>query len=515
MWISYIDLENFKSFSRAKIQLSKGINLVVGPNNSGKSTLLNSILWIQFGFNLRNTDIRVHKTEANIKLSLEDLNSDYFNLVNSKEFILTASVQAYLRKKEIRIEILNYRGNTIQNQVGNYSLNISNKEPNNFIYPYLSKRKVINFNENINSETASSVNKDLQNLYARIDQIANTQIPANEEYVQACDDILGFRISATSSEQGKKGAYIVDNWDSIPLAEMGEGISNLVGIIINLCFAKNKLFLIEEPENDVHPKALKKLLKFIASKSKDNQFIITTHSNIVTKYLGAQPDSKIFNITMGFENKIPTSYIEEVENSQEARYRILEDLGYDFFDFDLWSAWLILEESSAEKIIREYLISWFTPDLKEQLRTYSARSLSEVETKFDDFNNLFVFLHLQPVYKNKVWVVVDGGENEKEVIEKLKDTYSSSGKGWSEDHFLQFQEHDFEKYYPAEFQAQVDSVLNEPDRQKRREGKKQLLQNLDNWIASDEERAKQSFEISAAEVIQCLQQIEASLKDER
>lgn len=91
-------------------------------------------------------------------------------------------------------------------------------------------------------------------------------------------------------------------------------------------------------------------------------------------------------------------------------------MGYDFFDFDLWSAWLILEESSAERIIREYLIPWFVPELKGRLRTYSANSLSEVETKFRDFNNLFVFLHLQPTYKNLAWVVVDGGEEEAKII---------------------------------------------------------------------------------------------------
>ena len=100
-----------------------------------------------------------------------------------------------------------------------------------------------------------------------------------------------------------------------------------------------------------------------------------------------------------------------------------------------WDAWLLLEESSAEKIVRSYLIPWFVPSLQSRLRTYSAHSLSEVPTKFSDFNDLLVFLHLEPVYKNRAWVVVDGGTSEMEVIRKLREMYEKSG--WKGDHFSQ------------------------------------------------------------------------------
>jgi hypothetical protein len=386
---------------------------------------------------------------------------------------------------------------------------IQNQEPKNFIYPYLSKRKVVSYNEIINLQFASSITGDFTNLYAKIDVLSNPTLPENQQYVQACSDILGFQITTTPSPNGKKAAYVISKSQNIPLDAMGEGIVNLVGLIVDLCVAENKLFLIEEPENDVHPKALKKLLKLIAEKSENNQFIVTTHSNIVVKYLGAQLDSRLFRVTMDFEDKIPTSNIEVVDNSPEARLRVLEELGYDFFDVDIWSAWLILEESTAEKIIRDYLIPWFTPDLKGRMRTFSARSLSEVENKFEAFNNLFVFLHLQPIYKNKAWVVLDGGEEEKKVIDKLKVHYTLSG--WQEDNFLQFTQHDFEQYYPQKFQDQVDSILQMPNNLSRQECKKNLLAKVETWIKEDDERAKTAFQESASEVIQILQRIESTL----
>jgi hypothetical protein len=334
-------------------------------------------------------------------------------------------------------------------------------------------------------------------------------MPANKQYVQACRDILGFPITAIPSANGKKAAYVVSNFESIPLEAMGEGIANLLGLIVDLCIANNQLFLIEEPENDVHPKALKKLLKLIAEKAESNQFIITTHSNIVVKYLGSQSDSKLFRVTMDFEERLPTSKIEEVGNSSEARLHVLEELGYEFFDFDIWSAWLILEESTAEKIIRDFLIPWFTPELKGRIRTFSARSLSEVENKFEAFNKLFVFLHLQPIYKNLAWVVIDGGVEEKKVIERLKGRYTNSG--WGEDHFLQFSEHDFERYYPQEFKSKIDSVLQMQNGKSRQKGKKTLLEEVEAWIEENPERAKTAFKESASEVVQMLCQIESVL----
>ncbi|MBI3234034.1 MAG: ATP-binding protein [Bacteroidetes bacterium] len=118
---------------------------------------------------------------------------------------------------------------------------------------------------------------------------------------------------------------------------MGEGVANILGLIVDLCIADEKIFLIEEPENDIHPKALKTLLNLIIEKSTTNQFFISTHSNIVAKYLGSVSDAKLFNITNNERDsereKLFISRIEVVPNNHEARRRVLEDLGYEFFRY--------------------------------------------------------------------------------------------------------------------------------------------------------------------------------------
>lgn len=490
MWIERVSLTNVRSFEEAHVNLSKGINVLVGANNSGKSTILHAVGSIQRGGLLGGKDIRIRKQDSIIELTLQG---------DIKRYLApSGNVYRYRLKDGQRV----LSGNIVKEIVAT--------EPNNFIYPYLSRRKTAGYNEQINEANVNAVQGNFQFLYSKVDRISNPEfLPAYEAYMKACDDILGFRVTSIASPGGKKAAYIVRNIEHIPLEVMGEGVANIVGLLVDLCIAEDKLFLIEEPENDIHPKALKGLLSLVKEKSDTNQFIVTTHSNIVTKYLGSHPSSKVFEVKVSFENRIPTSEIEEVPSSIEARRNLLESLGYELIDVDMWNSWLMLEESSAEKIIREYLIPWFVPKLGGKLRTFSARTISELEIKFNDLNNLFVFLNMEPIYKNRVWIIVDSGDKEKEVIDKLKEVYASNG--WKQDNFSQFKEHDFEKYYPEVFQEKVSEILQTGNSMQKLEKKKELREEVERWIESDCSKAKKEFEISAKEVIDKLKEIEVEL----
>jgi AAA15 family ATPase/GTPase len=505
MKITAIEFENFKGFVKLPTTpLSPTINLFIGSNNSGKTTILSAIFELQRR-SFSPSDITIGQSSGFTKIYFEGLfppllvnkaiNSIYFDLANSNRTFFNSD-----------------------GTVGAHFGVIPSQEPQNLIYPYLSKRKTQTYADAINENTANAVTGNLSNLYAKIDRLVTPQYkPFNANYIDACNSILGFQISTIAKGNGKHAAYYVHNSEHISLSAMGEGVANILGLVTDLCVAENRIFLIEEPENDIHPKALKTLLKLIIEKSKTNQFFISTHSNIVMKYLGTEASSKIFyiNSEIGLDNTRPllhTSRLKEVSNDPEERRTVLEDLGYDFFDFDLWSAWLFLEESSAEIIIKNYLIPWFVKPLGNKIRTFSVGGSSQLLPKFEDFDRLFVFLHLESTYKNRVWVMIDGGDEEKAIIEKMQGKYSKTG--WKTENFIQLDKHDFEQYFPTRFLDNVTAVLSIPDKIKKREQKKQLLNEVLEWIKSDEGKAKEEFEKSAHEVIDKLKSINKSLQKE-
>src|SRR5258708_3551837 len=125
---------------------------------------------------------------------------------------------------------------------------ISYVEPNNFIYPFLSKRKAVGYAEQVNKANANMVAATLNNIVSKIDRIANPQHPGFEAYKNACEGILGFFVSRFPSTTAKHADIVVSNFDSIPLEAMGEGVANLVGIIGDVWLAEHTLFLIEELE---------------------------------------------------------------------------------------------------------------------------------------------------------------------------------------------------------------------------------------------------------------------------
>jgi predicted ATPase len=502
MWITGIELKNIRGFKELpRTDFSQGINILIGPNNSGKSTILYSIFFLQRPNILNTRDTTLGTNDGEIHLYFQGRHRDIIALNPSYEYfhLTLNNLTRGIKLKEGQI----------------YGMpQIPEIEPNNLIYPYLSKRKTAGFIEQINEQNVNSVTGTFSNLYNKIDRLINPEFESgNRQYIRACNDILGFQVSTQATPNGKQAIYLIKEFESIPLSSMGEGVTNILGLVTDLCIANNNIFLIEEPENDIHPKALKTLLDLIEEKSVNNQFFISTHSNIVMKHLGGMGNSKLFYVSNEKSDperpKLFLSQMREIENAPESRRKILEDLGYDLFDFDLWKGWLFLEESSAEVIIRDNLIRWFVPKLKYKLRTFSSGSCSMVINKFEDFNRLFVFLHLEPTYKNKVWVYLDFGEKEKEIIERLKITYIKTG--WNLESFNQFTKHDFERYYPRRFQKKVRRILAIKDKQTKRKEKQILLEEIKEWIKSNNDQAKKEFSISAIEIIKILKSINNKL----
>ena len=292
---------------------------------------------------------------------------------------------------------------------------------------------------------------------------------------------------------------------------MGDGVANILGLLSILLTENNKLFLIEELENDIHPSALKKLLNVILDKSRNNQFIISTHSNIVLKYLATASNAKVFYTdstkSVGDSVRVPTCLIREVENNQNNRIQILGKLGYDLFDFDLYKGYLVFEESSAEQIVREFLIPQFVPALHQKIKTIGGKGSTTIEAYFDDFLRLFVYINGNTVYKNKAWVIADGDDAGTNATDALKKRFSD----WPPSNFKNFSKANFELYYPPIFQQQFEEIQKITSKESKRNAKGALTREVMAWICENKDQACEQFAISASEVIMILDEINTIL----
>lgn len=516
MWISELRINNIKSITDSSwIGLSPKINVLVGKNNSGKSVFIKSIYQLQNQNSLENSDIRIGENDACIEFRFKNYDHKLVKIQCPYEYDLDGYLKNF-QYDVVRIEFkrgivnVSKEPKIFRKDNGScLSMLFPDKEPDNYIYPLLSKRNAVNYNVLTSQEIGSKIHDTPDNIISKVDNLTNPSVSAHNEYRKKCEDILGFPIFSYQIREGKNAGYFKkDAASSIPIKLMGEGTLSIIEFLVYLCVAENKLFLIEEPENNIHPGALKKLLNLIMEKSTNNQFIITTHSNIVMKYLGSEQDTKIFYFALSNHHNIPITSIKEVTVDTQARMVILQELGYDLFDYDINSAWLILEESSAERIIRDLIIPWFFPHLSHKLRTIAAGGIGEVEPKFNEFNRLFLFLHLEPMYKNRAWVFVDGDCAGKETIEKLQTTYNKSG--WNKENFKAFSEKNFEEYYPSDFDRDKKEIREETDKKKKKKLKESLIEQVIKR-AKDTPCAKDKFEKSAREVIDFISLIAKSL----
>ena len=225
--------------------------------------------------------------------------------------------------------------------------------PNHYVVPYLSKRKTVTYNEDVRQQFTVAIDSDFRNLAAKLSLLSNPAYPNHAQYYKTCEEVLGFVVTAVPSRNGQRPGVFVGQDDSIPIEQMGEGVPNIVGLLAELATSSGKLFLMEEPENDLHPQALKALLELMIEASTSNQFVVSTHSNIVLRHLGAAGDSRVYDVDAARGPMPPAAEVRAVAPDPTSRLEVLRELGYSFSDFELWDGWLILEEASAERIIRD------------------------------------------------------------------------------------------------------------------------------------------------------------------
>jgi putative ATP-dependent endonuclease of the OLD family len=194
---------------------------------------------------------------------------------------------------------------------------------------------------------------------------------------------------------------IMPQLDDMPITLVGKGEQNSVKVKLALeTSAESHLILVEEPENHLSHSNLNALINHISKTRRDRQLIITTHSSFVLNKLGVENVLLFGRDTSATLNAV----------SKETREYFLRLPGHDTLRLILAERTILVEGPSDELIVQAaYKKKHGKLPLEAGVDVISVRSLA-----FKRFLELSKLLHLQSD------VVTDNDGD----IEALKTKYS-------------------------------------------------------------------------------------------
>jgi len=108
----------------------------------------------------------------------------------------------------------------------------------------------------------------------------------------------------------------------LPASLISDGTINITALIIALYFEKKPLVIIEEPERNIHPYLISKVVDMMKDASQKKQIIVTTHNPEIVKYAGLD------NILLVSRDKNGFSKISRPIDKEEIR-TFLEHIGIE------------------------------------------------------------------------------------------------------------------------------------------------------------------------------------------
>lgn len=176
-------------------------------------------------------------------------------------------------------------------------------------------------------------------------------------------------IALDVSQKTNWEANLVPHLDDLPSQYSGQGEQNSLKIMLALerKVDETNIILIEEPENHLSYSSMNKLLKKIQERCKDKQIIIATHSSFVLNKLGLE---KLILI-----NKGKKMYFEHLPGDTQKYFKILS--GYDTLRLILTKRAILVEGPSDELIVQKaYLLKHGKLPIEEGVDILNVRGLS-------------------------------------------------------------------------------------------------------------------------------------------
>ena len=311
-------IENYNNLKELSLKLLAPVNLIVGRNNVGKSTLLEAISiyiangsdeWLKTVLDIRgemvNVDFTKSETDAN-KILLEHYSSlfsghkkDFHNsaaiLIGEEDDLLNIRL-VHVAERTIRnkdgFEIQEYVSYNDSDSISEFSslqylgdgLELTSSSAPKALIPFFQRRTLSNVKDKMPFEYIMVQDFQRKRNVILFDKIS---LSDKEKYVvealqiiEPQIDRLNFLNENEYSNVRVPFVTLKNTGQRFRLSSMGDGINRILSIILALVNCKGGVFLLDEFETGLHYTVQTKLWEiiFMLSEKLNVQVFVTSHS---------------------------------------------------------------------------------------------------------------------------------------------------------------------------------------------------------------------------------------------
>ena len=355
MTIERVIVKNYRALRDADVALQPTLNVIVGDNETGKSTLLEAI----------NLALRC---QLNRRSALQELHPFLLNAGAVQEFVQshkdgkpqpppTVLIELYFantpelaefkgtnNSEKADVPGVSFAGHPMSSRALPYRAAMidpsaisntyaANKYVLEIVRDYLTDKQKV--------DLALSYRK-MRDVFLSDDNVAEINKELAGKTGKVTDKTLSVAMDTTTRASWETG--VLPHLDDIPLTLVGKGEQNAIKIKLAIeSESSTDILLLEEPENHLSHANLNKLINHIDARSADKQLIVTTHSSFVLNKLGVD-HILMFNGKTGITlNELP----------DETKKYFMRLPGHDTLRMVLSARSILVEGPSDELIVQK------------------------------------------------------------------------------------------------------------------------------------------------------------------
>lgn len=448
MDIKCIKFQDYKCFKSGCIDNLKPINIIIGKNNIGKSSILDIFEMLYSKREFKNTKIILEK-----ELTEEDIlkvfgKSTYgggiptpYHYDFGKQFVgKIFPYEIYLSGNSISSRIcsdFSIYSNIYEEKYKSYwdRLAISVKYKNKITKRILAERNIFPELESESMNVDGNGNGITTIISNFINKSQYDESLVRKKLLSKLNEIMGEDATFTEIVTQQVKIAETNKWEiflreeekgRISLSNSGSGLKTILMVLVYTILIPNiekkkldeYIFMFEELENNLHPSLQRRLLKYLEDLTNEGcMFFLTTHSNVMLDTF--QNDENV-NTLHVIKNKDKTVNIINATDGIQ-KNEILNDLGIKASDI-LQSNGVIWVEGPSDRIyINKWIDLWSNGKIKEgkhyQCVFYGGRLLSNVSLTKKEENDL---INLLNVNRNSIILIDSDKKNKQASINATK-----------------------------------------------------------------------------------------------